>query len=74
MAKKLVWQHKLHQLSSRLGFRWVDKTLAETLITDGAAQRTEIGAHRFKYLDRSPIPAPVVAKSKSKQADVPAEG
>lgn len=58
MAKKLVWQHKLHALSGKLGFRWLEKSLAETLIAADVAQRTEIGAHKFKYLDRTPLPPP----------------
>lgn len=59
MAKKLVWQHKFHALSAKLGFRWLPLATAQTLIADGAAQRTEIGAHKFKYLDRTPLPPAV---------------
>lgn len=63
MSKKLIWQHKLHALSSKLGFRWLAKALAEQLIADDVAQRTEIGAHKFKYLDRTPLAVPVARKA-----------
>lgn len=65
MARPLttVWQHRFSALNPtvrRLGFVPVTHALAAQLIAAGDAQETRIGAFRFKRIDRTPLPPPVV--------------